>query len=144
MQAFETAPNDECVDSETITVNTTDALEYTIDTATATESIDASCENVNTTHLDVWYAFTMPVSGNLRVTNIPNTVSITLFDTCGGSEITCFTDDGFIVGLQETTDYVMRVAENSTFAGTVNFRVQAFETAPNDECVDRETITVNT
>jgi hypothetical protein len=144
VQAFETAPNDECVDRETITVNTTDALEYTIDTRTATESIDASCENVNTQNLDVWYEFTMPVTGNLRITNIPNTVNMTLFDTCGGSEIACFSNDGFIFGLQEATDYVLRIAENSTFAGTVSFRVQAFEAAPNDECVDRETITVNT
>ncbi|GGG03926.1 hypothetical protein GCM10011344_00320 [Dokdonia pacifica] len=144
VQAFETATNDECVDREIITVNTTDALEYTIDTATATESIDASCNTASNDNLDVWYEFTMPVSGNLRITNIPSTVSITLFDTCGGSEITCFSNDGFIYNLQEATDYVMRVAENSTFAGTVNFRVQAFETATNDECVDRETITVNT
>ena len=138
------APNDECVDRETITVNTTDALEYAIDTSTATETLDASCEFAGSNNLDVWYEFTMPVNGNIRVTNIPSTVNITLFDSCGGSEITCFNNDGFIFDLQEATTYVLRVAENSTFAGPVNFRVQAFETAPNDECADRETITVNT
>jgi hypothetical protein len=138
------APNDECIDRETITVNTTDALEYAIDTSTATETLDTSCEFAGNENLDVWYEFTMPVNGNVRVTNIPSTVSITVFDTCGGSEIACFTNDGFIFDLQEATNYVLRVSENSTFAGAVNFRIQAFETAPNDECVDRETITVNT
>ncbi|MFC4632594.1 T9SS type A sorting domain-containing protein [Dokdonia ponticola] len=144
VQAFEAATNDECVDRETITVNTTEALEYTINTPTATESINASCENVNTQNLDVWYEFTMPVNGNLRVTNISSTTSISIFDACGGTEIACFFNDGFVYGLEEATNYIMRVGQNSTFSGTVNFRVQAFEAATNDECADRETITVNT
>ncbi|WP_299768131.1 T9SS type A sorting domain-containing protein [uncultured Dokdonia sp.] len=138
------APNDECIDRETITVTTSDFSEYTIDTSTATESIDTSCEFVGTDNLDVWYEFTMPVNGNVRVTNIPSTVSITLFDTCGGNELGCFFNDGFIYDLNATTTYVLRVSEVGTSAGTVNFRIQAFERATNDACSSRETITVNT
>ncbi|WP_299207879.1 T9SS type A sorting domain-containing protein [uncultured Dokdonia sp.] len=136
------APNDECADRETITVNTTEALQYTIDTSTATESINASCENVNTDNLDVWYEFTMPVNGNVRVTNIPNTVSVSIFDTCGGTEISCSFNNGFIYGLQEATNYIMRVSEISTFAGEVNFSLQAFETPTNDECETPQNIQV--
>ena len=138
------APNDECIDRETITVTTGDFLEYTIDTSTATESIDASCDFATFDNLDVWYEFTMPVNGNVRVTNIPSTVSITLFDSCGGSELECFNNDGFLFNLTTATSYVMRLSETSGSSGVVNFRIQAFEAATNDECVDRETITVNT
>ena len=138
------APNDECVNRETIIVNTSELLEYTIDTSTATESIDTSCENPATDNLDVWYEFTMPVNGNLRISDIPSTIGVTLFDSCGGSEIACFFNDGFIFDLVASTTYVLRISENAIFASPVNFNIQAFETAPNDECADRELITVTT
>ena len=138
------APNDECANRETIIVTTTDELEYTIDTSTATESLDASCELDFQDNLDVWYEFTMPVNGNVRVTNIPNSVNIALYDSCGGSEIACFSNDGFIFGLDAATDYILRLSEDIAAAGIVNFRVQAFEEITNDECANAEMITVNT
>ncbi len=136
------ALNDECTGRETIAVNTSEAIEYSLDTSMATESLDTSCENVNTQNLDVWYEFTMPVNGNLRITDIPNTIGITIFDNCGGNEVACFFNDGFVFNLSEATTYVLRVSENSIFAGPTSFNIQAFETATNDECTSPTDIIV--
>ncbi|MGV6828740.1 MAG: T9SS type A sorting domain-containing protein, partial [Flavobacteriales bacterium] len=108
----------------------------------ATESTDSSCENASDTNLDVWYEFNMPVSGNIKISNIPNTVNATLYDACGGSEIDCFNDDGFFYSLNAGTNYVLRISERDLFAGTVNFRIEAFTQAPNDECVNSKPIAV--
>jgi|GEM_PF-1138602 len=141
---FAQAINDECVDRITITVATASANTYSIDTATATESMDASCENAGNDNLDVWYEFTMPVNGNVHITGIPNTVSRTLFDSCGGSELVCGFDDGFFFNLSAGTTYVLRISERSLFAGGVNFNIQAFETATNNECANSTPIAVTT
>ncbi|WP_435578549.1 T9SS type A sorting domain-containing protein [Gilvibacter sp.] len=141
---FGQAVNDECADRITISPGVGDFNEFTVDTSTATESLDASCDTGTQNNLDVWYEFTMPVSGNLRVTNVPNTVRSVIYDSCGGTELDCITDDGFFYNLVGGTTYVFRLSERDTFAGTVNFRLEAFETAANDECADRETVVVTT
>ncbi len=137
------AVNDECVDRTAITVATT-ANMYSVDTSTATETLDGSCELVGNNNLDVWYEFTMPVNGNVRITNIPSSVSRSLYDSCGGTELVCAFNDGFFFGLTSGTTYVLRIAERADFAGNVDFTIQAFEAAVNDECADRLTITVPT
>ncbi|PHS60371.1 MAG: hypothetical protein COB12_13320, partial [Flavobacterium sp.] len=127
------AVNDECVDRITITVTTGGANTYSIDSSTATESIDASCDNAGANNLDVWYEFIMPVNGNVRITGIPSTVSASIFDSCGGSELACFKNDNFFYGLASGTTYVLRISEDATFAGNINFNIEAFEAALNDE-----------
>ncbi|MFT4697626.1 MAG: hypothetical protein ACI9SJ_000755 [Flavobacteriaceae bacterium] len=131
---FSQPANDECVDRELITIGVLDYLECSIDNTTATESMDASCDGVVDNNLDVWYEFVMPVDGNLYVTNLSGTHGISVFDACGGTEIVCFNGDGFVYGLSSGMTSVMRVSERDIFAGTINFRVQAFEEAGNDEC----------
>lgn len=144
IQAFEALPNDDCVDRETLTITTANYLETSVDIRRATESIDASCETPGNTNLDAWYEFEMPVDGNVRVTGIGGFTNIAVYDSCGGTEIACFFDDNFVYNLTENTTYVLRVGLVAGFAGVINFRLQAFETLPNDECVSSEEITVTT
>ncbi len=144
IQAFETAPNDECANSTAITVETENYLEYTANLANATESVDSSCETASNTNLDLWYEFTMPVFGNLQVTNISNLVYVTIYDACGGNEIRCFNGSNFAYNLTGGDNYILRLSQRNSNAGEISFRVQAFETVPNDECVDRTAITVET
>ncbi len=141
---FGQAVNDECADRLTISPGVGGFNEFSIDTSTATESLDASCETASQVNLDVWYEFTMPVSGNLRVTNVPNTVRSVLYDSCSGTELACFGDDGFFYNLVGGTTYVYRLSERDIFAGSVNFRMEAFASATNDECANRQALTVST
>ena len=141
---FGQAVNDECVNRTVISPGVGGFNEFNIDTSTATESLDASCETVSQNNLDVWYEFTMPVTGNLRVTNVPSTVRSVIYDSCGGTELACFNDDGFFYGLTGGTTYVFRLSERDLFAGNVNFRLEAIAAAANDECTNRTAISVLT
>ncbi|MEZ4875228.1 MAG: hypothetical protein R2793_07235 [Flavobacteriaceae bacterium] len=144
IEAFATLANDECANRTSITVTTGSPSSYSFDSRAATESINASCESAGNANLDVWYEFTMPVDGNIRITGTPNTITRSIFDTCGGSELGCGVGEGFFYSLTSGTTYVLRMAENSVFSGLVNFNIEAFETLANDECVNRIPITVNT
>ena len=62
--------NNECVNRETITIGTTDYIQYSVDFTEATESLDASCETASIDNRDVWYEFTMPIGGVLYVSNV--------------------------------------------------------------------------
>jgi len=107
IQAFESLPNDEYVDRETLTITTANYLETSVDVRRVTESIDTSCETPGNTNLDAWYEFEMPVDGNVRVTGIGGFTNITVYDSCGGTEISCFIDDGFFYNLSESQNYTM-------------------------------------
>ena len=145
LEAFETLANDECLDRIPITVTTGGVSSYTVDLRNATESLDGSCDgNAANDYLDAWYEFTMPVNGSIRVTNIGGTAGISIYDSCGGTEIRCFYGNDFVYNLSATTTYVMRVTNRSLFAGVVNFDLEAFETLANDECLGRIPITVTT
>ncbi|MEL6811729.1 MAG: T9SS type A sorting domain-containing protein [Bacteroidota bacterium] len=144
LQAFPTEANDECVNRQSITVDTSGTNTYAYDLGGATESTDSSCDNASNTNLDVWYEFTMPVDGNVRITSIGGSDSATLYDGCGGVELSCFYSNGFFYDLSMGTTYVLRMSKRSVFASTVDFDIQAFATASNDDCADRETIIVQT
>ena len=145
IQAFETIANDECADRIPITVTTGGVSSYSVDLRKASESLNASCDgNVANDYLDVWYEFTMPVDGNIRVTDVNGLDGFSIFDSCGGTELTCFYGNDFAYNLTAATTYVLRVARRSIYADVVSFDIQAFETIANDECADRIPITVTT
>ncbi|MEM5566741.1 T9SS type A sorting domain-containing protein [Psychroserpens sp. AS72] len=146
VQAFETAANDECDNRETITVVTSNYIQYSTDSRTATESIDASCDNPENDNLDLWYEFVMPVNGHIEIKEAQQFQHQTysFFDTCGGVELGCVNDRGFFTNLIAGTTYVFRIADRESNVGPINFRIQAFEYAPNDECDASETILVET
>ena len=117
-------------------------MQYNIDTRTATESLNTSCETANNDNLDLWYEFTMPVSGNLQVSNVPNQFISTLFDACSGTELDCFNGINSFFNLAFGTTYKLRVAQRFNDANVVNMRLQAFENIFNDECATPQNISV--
>ncbi|EDM45621.1 CHU large protein; uncharacterized [unidentified eubacterium SCB49] len=144
IQAFETLPNDTCVDALTITAGTTDYNEYQLDTRQATQSGNSSCENTSYNYLDGWYEFTMPYNGNVHITNIASNETAAVYESCGGEEVACFFNDGFIYELTENTTYKLRIAARDVTSGIINFRIQAYGTIPNDTCEDAIAITAGT
>lgn len=143
-QALTLVVNDECVNRETISISTSNFTQPNPNSSFATESLIASCDTSNITHLDVWYEFIMPVNGNLEVTFANNRQTFALYDSCAGTELQCFSNIGLFRNLTQNTTYILRVAERSPDAGAMNFRLQAYEFAANDECVNSETILVET
>ncbi|MCH2194692.1 T9SS type A sorting domain-containing protein [Kordia sp.] len=140
IQAFTVIANDECANAEVITDDITTERTINYDNRGATESLDASCDNAGNTHLDIWYEFTMPVNGNVRITGVNIFDEFTLYDTCGGSELACFNDDGFVYNLTIGT-YILRVYKRDIYASADSFNIQAFEATPNNECATAEVIT---
>ncbi|MEM6684634.1 MAG: T9SS type A sorting domain-containing protein [Bacteroidota bacterium] len=140
IQAFPSVANDECVNAEIITDDITTETLITYDNRGATESLDASCDSATTTYLDIWYEFTMPVEGNLRISGVNIFDEFTLYDSCGGSEISCATNGGFVYDLAMGT-YLLRVYKQDIYASVDSFRIQAIPGAANDECVNAEVIT---
>lgn len=146
IQAFEPAANDACDNRETISVVTTNFTQYSVDSRAATESMDASCDNSVNTNLDLWYEFEMPVTGNIEIKEAQQFrfLTFSIFDTCGGVELDCVYDRGFFSNLIAGTSYVLRIGDRDNNAGPINFRIQAFEFAANDECTNSDTIIVET
>ncbi len=142
IQAFEEIANDECVDRISIDVEVGSQNTYGFDSRGATESLDASCNTVSYDNLDAWYEFTMPVDGNVRITNLGSVDIVSLYDSCGGTELDCFVSNGYFFNLDATATYVLRLSRRSFSGGVIDFNIEAFETISNDECVDRLPINV--
>ena len=142
MQAIPIAANDECANAEVITNDITTATTITFNNSQATESLDASCDNAATNYLDLWYEFTMPVSGNLSFTGVNFADEFTLYDSCGDipTEVACFANATTLNGILAGT-YTLRVYSTDSNAGADSFIMQAFDVALNDECVDATVIT---
>jgi hypothetical protein len=141
IQAFETAANDECATAEVITDDITTQRTIIFDNRAATESLDASCDNAGNTYLDLWYEFTMPVNGNIRITGANVLDRFTLYDACGGSELFCGAGSFFTYNLTIGT-YYLRAYSQSIHASVDSFNIQAFEQLSNDDCVNAEMIAV--
>ncbi|WP_298426130.1 T9SS type A sorting domain-containing protein [uncultured Kordia sp.] len=133
--------NNDCVDAEVITITTAGTTTVNFDNGMATQSLLSSCDTAATTYPDVWFEFTMPVNGNIRITSVNFADGFSLYTTCGGSEIDCFYDDGFFYGLTNGSTYKLRAVSTTSNAGVDSFMIQAFEAAANDECVNAEVIT---
>jgi hypothetical protein len=140
IQAFATVANDECVNAELITDDITTERLISYDNRGATESLDASCDSTSNTHLDIWYEFTMPVDGNIEISGVNIFDEFTLYDSCGGSELACFSSGGFAYNLTTGT-YFLRVYKRAIYASADSFRIQAFAAATNDECATATLIT---
>lgn len=136
LQVFGQLAHDECVAAMAIT-GITAPITVGVDMTQATESMDASCEAAGDNNLDVWYTFTMPVNGNLRFTAVSIVERITLFDSCGGSELACFSGNNFVNNLDSGTVYTLRYATPAPYATPNNsFVIQAFPPPINDDCQD--------
>ena len=132
--------NNDCADAELITVTTTGTTLVNFNNGMATQSLLSSCDTSATTYPDVWFEFTMPIAGNIRITGVNFADGFSLYNICGGAELGCFYDDGFFYNLPIGT-YKLRAVSIASQAGSDSFSIQAFETAANDECANAEVIT---
>ncbi len=146
VQAFQTPPNNICSSAENISITTTSTTTFNLDTNACTNSgASSTCENTSYTHIDQWYSFTMPVNGNLKITNGSGNDFYTLFDTCSGTEIDCFNFyKGTFYNLVSGSSYILRVSNRDYQTRTGTFKVQAFQTPPNNICSSAENISITT
>ncbi|WP_203256432.1 T9SS type A sorting domain-containing protein [Hyunsoonleella ulvae] len=144
IQAFEEVTNDTCAAAETITV-TTEALTYDFNIGGAEVLNEIGCDST-ADYVDIWYEFTMPVTGTLYINAVTSWNNFTLYDACNGNRIQCGTNNQFISGLTSGTNYKLRVFRTVSLADNAftSFDIQAFEEVTNDTCASAETITVTT
>lgn len=126
-------PNDTCSTAEIISsIGTLQSI--FIDLDSATESLDASCENASDTNLDLWYSFTMPFDGKLKISGLSTVNKISLYESCGGLELQCNAGNSIIEGLNAGTTYFLRYGTGSQFAARKTIFIQAFAPPSNDDC----------
>ena len=145
IKAFPTATNDDCASAENITVTTT-ASTVNFEVGGASVNNEIGCSGVALDYVDIWYDFTMPVNGNLYIDASINWNNIALYNACGGTLIQCGVSNQFIEGLTSGTNYKLRIFRTSSNADNsyLNFTIQAFQEATNDDCASAENITVTT
>jgi len=111
IQAFFVNPNDDCNTSTTIAIETANAVNISYNNSGSTPgTVNGSCENPAFTYNDMWYNFTMPVNGNVFITNAYGNDSFTLYDACSGTEIQCGFGTERYINLTQNVNYVLRVA----------------------------------
>ncbi|MBC3756852.1 T9SS type A sorting domain-containing protein [Hyunsoonleella sp. SJ7] len=142
IQAFEEVNNDTCATAEPITV-TAEALSYDFNIGGAEVLNEVGCDST-ADYVDIWYEFTMPVTGNLYINSITSWNNFTLYDACNGNRIQCGNNNQFISGLTSGTNYKLRVFRTVSLAdnGFTSFGIQAFEEVNNDTCATAENFTV--
>ncbi|MFD2726564.1 T9SS type A sorting domain-containing protein [Hyunsoonleella rubra] len=145
IQAFEEVTNDTCATAETITASTTQELLYDFNIGGAEILNEVGC-NGTADYVDIWYEFTMPVTGNLYINAVTSWNNFGLYDACNGNMIQCGNNNQFISGLTSGTIYKLRVFRTVSLAdnGFTSFGIQAFDEVTNDTCASAETITVTT
>lgn len=135
IQAFPPPINEEC--SAAVVIPFIDTLQsIAVDTRGASESLDASCENASSDNFDLWYTFTMPFDGKIKLSGLSVIHKIALYDQCGGTEIDCIAGNGFIDGLMAGNTYFLKYGTASVYAGNNVFSIQAFGIPPNDVCAN--------
>lgn len=139
IKAVELGSNDSCSTSETIDVSTT-PLEVTANFLESTFNNDAGCIDTNSTNfVDLWYNFSMPLDGYIVINRFDsnNGNYFALYDTCDGTEIGCFSNQGNFPGLTMGTNYTLRVFDNNGFNSDVDFTIEA---TTDDLSVDEQTL----
>lgn len=135
LQAFAPPVNDSCPDALPI-LNLATEQSISVDLRGASETLDSSCETASNDNLDMWFNFTMPFDGRIQFSGVNTFATLTLYDTCGGSEVDCEVNSGFTILLTGGQDYWLRYAANSYFLLTDVFNMQAFAPPANDSCQD--------
>ncbi len=130
-----TTLNDECADA----VRIVPGVEYFGTTTTATGTDITSCNNNDT--YDVWYKFTPDEDGIYEVyaRNFgPEDFypCIALFDSCGGTELECwsYSDDIRLFEANTMSDYYIRIADYGGSTGDFKFAVIHHPAPENDNC----------
>ncbi|WP_299518331.1 MopE-related protein, partial [uncultured Flavobacterium sp.] len=147
IQAFEAAENDSCLNATTMEVTTLpQTFNFVLQAALINNEM--GCEGSSPeNYADLWYEFTMPFDGNVAITTPIIWNRFAIYDTCGGNEVSCFSGNNVITGLQQGETYTIRVYR--TLALTLDssfqsFTIRAFEAAENDLCSDATVLAVTT
>ncbi len=148
--------NDDCANAEVLNVyaiGTSAGNEVMGSTMMATESAQGqtSCDSVGT-NLDVFYEFTVPAGETGVVAYfggcVASDMEVTLFDTCGGTEIsTACQGRGSIHlfdGLTGGTTYLLQVWNDDFDAGDFTIAIESIPPPPaNDNICDAIALTVD-
>ncbi len=117
IQAFSQIINEDCANTETITLTTGTAVNTDFELVGAQSNNEIGCSgDTPANYHDAWYEFTMPVQGNVYVNGFLNWNKFQLFDTCNGNELFCFSSSGYFNGLNGGTTYKLRVYRTNVYA----------------------------
>jgi uncharacterized delta-60 repeat protein len=133
IQAFGSVPNDLCDNATILTVNTTlQNIPFYITGATI--NTESGCEGSTSEELsDVWFQFEMPFDGAVSINGQIFWNQFSLFETCNGSEISCFATNGLIEGLQQGEVYLLRVFRTQALAANSSFQRFFIQAIPPQE-----------
>lgn len=139
-------PNDDCNNAATLTVSsTTQTINF--DLFQATSNYENGCNSVDIDdYVDIWYEFTMPVNGAVFINGSSGLNRFALYDSCGGNQIDCFSNQSYIENLSQNETYVLRLYRSefhSTNTSFLSFSIETIELAVPD-CSTTIPLTVNT
>uniref|UniRef100_UPI004048EBDB T9SS type A sorting domain-containing protein n=1 Tax=Gelidibacter sp. TaxID=2018083 RepID=UPI004048EBDB len=138
--------NDHCEDAQEIIVTTTSQV-VNFNVIDAVIENESACDgSAVANYADVWYEFTMPITGNLYINGTLNWNRFAIYDACNGTEILCEATSVFTNSLVEGNSYKLRVYRAEATATNINyqsFSIRAFELPTNTSCENPEPITVS-
>ncbi|MEW4923517.1 T9SS type A sorting domain-containing protein [Algibacter sp. 2305UL17-15] len=135
IQAFEAAANDICDNAENLTVDTS-LMTVDFNIAGASINNEVGCTGTTDDYADVWFEFTMPISGSLQVDGDTNLNKFALYDVCNGNQIECGINDPLFENLLSGNSYKLRAFRDRsliTDPRNTNFTIQAISTLGTTE-----------
>jgi hypothetical protein len=122
IQGFEVVPNDDCENSQTITISS-EETSYDFNITGANMESSVGCDGSETSNIaDVWFDFIMPENGNVLFDGIVNWNNFQLFDVCNSTQISCGSETLLAENLVEGNHYKLRVFRQEANASTASFQ----------------------
>lgn len=137
ISAAEVSSNNDCANSENITITST-PLEIFTSFGGSTFNSNNECAT-GTNIVDLWYDFTMPIDGIIQINKLlpSNGNFYALYDTCDGTLIGCFQSQGNFTDLTMGTNYKLRFFDNNQFNWDVDFTIQTSDAlGVNDQTLE--------
>ncbi|WP_420574397.1 T9SS type A sorting domain-containing protein [Kordia sp.] len=149
IQPFGFPNNIDCANSESIPLSLTESTIVDVDTRTGFAATQGNnCTSVSNGYHDLWYNFTMPYDGKVRLFVDDNKTSghyFTLYNGCSGNEVACGGINPNFDNLTAGTNYTLRYTNNESHLSGYhdgNFSIQAFEYVSNDNYTNPEPIQI--
>ena len=115
-------PNDDCENSQTITISS-EETSYDFNITGANMESSVGCDGSETSNIaDVWFDFIMPENGNVLFDGIVNWNNFQLFDVCNSTQISCGSETLLAENLVEGNHYKLRVFRQEANASTASFQ----------------------
>jgi hypothetical protein len=153
IESLPTPPaNDDCANAMNLTVYPSGGgtgNELSQSTLAASDTgVHPSCDNTGT-NLDLWYTVTVPTNetGFVILTSgaAGSDIEAAVYDSCGGSEIDCFSPGSSktVTGLTGGQTYIVQVWLDDFNSGNFNIVIESLPTPPtNDDCANAMNLTV--